>query len=156
MQQDSSGQLFDLGNADELPPADSRLVHQYLREQRSLDDLPYSPEFERMIVAAALAGDRREPRQLFAKLQNLRKAGRLPKLGLTALRTPPIRVTTEEEAFLKERLAAVLGTLGSRDQLPYTPKFDSLVTSFNTYTGRNLTPHDVWRLVMKITKSESA
>jgi hypothetical protein len=152
MSTEHTEKLFDVGDPDALTPADNRLVNQYVREQRSLDDLPYSPEFERMIVSANTAGDKREPRQLLAKLQNLRKAGRLPKLGNTPSKTPPIRVKPEEEAYLKERLTSVLGTLGSRDQLPYTAKMDSLASSFNTYTGRNLTPHDVWRLVMKITK----
>jgi hypothetical protein len=45
-----------------------------------------------------------------------------------------------------------VGTLGQRDQLPFTPEFDRLVEAFNQRTGKSLSPHDVWRLIAKIAK----
>jgi len=45
-----------------------------------------------------------------------------------------------------------VGSLGQRDQLPYSEQSGPLVAAFNQQTGRDLTPHDVWRLVAKLAK----
>ena len=39
-----------------------------------------------------------------------------------------------------------------RTELPIPREVDELVMAFNQRTGRNLLPHDVWRLVAKIAK----
>jgi hypothetical protein len=61
-------------------------------------------------------------------------------------------VTPEDEALLADLVRGAVGTLGQRDQLLYDPRFDALVQAFNARTGRNLSPHDVWRLVAKLAK----
>ncbi len=147
----SDAPAADLFN-ESLPPLpeDARLIDAYRTVGRTLDDLPYTPEFER--IFRALDGHSRglAVRDVFHRLHNLRKAGRLPKVGRTT-GTPP-RIKPEEEELLRTMVVAAAGTLGQRDQLPYTPKFDTLAEEFNHRTGRSLEPHDVWRLVAKLAK----
>lgn len=64
----------------QLSPADARLIDLYTRLGTPADRLPYSEEFERMYQALQQAGDRRDRREVYLRLLNLRKAGRLPRL----------------------------------------------------------------------------
>jgi len=136
------------------PDADDAVVRAildaYARAARTLDDLPYTPEFEALLVEARRAGAPLSPREVFHKLHNLRKAGKLPKAGRAA--SAPPRVTPEDEQRLAALVVERVGTLGQRDQLPYTPALDDLVQRFNAESGRWLSPHDVWRLIAKIAK----
>lgn len=130
--------------------ADQRLVDAYTQARRTLDDLPYTPEFERVYDAAGgdLAwGSRREA---FHRLHNLRKARRLPTMGRGT--SAALRVTDDESHRLIALVVAEVGTLGQRDQLLYDKRFDRIVVAFNSATGRNLSPHDAWRLVAKLAK----
>ena len=145
-----SDTLFDLGPTSQLSPADDRLVAAYVAANRGLDDLPYTDEFAAMNISLRAANDPRDEREVLHRLHNLRKAKKLPQLGKTP--TPAIKVSADEEAFLRDRIIAMVGTLGARDNLPYTSKMDELVREFNASSGRNLTPHDVWRLVAKLAK----
>lgn len=138
--------LFATGPAD----GDSALIGAYAAAGRTLDDLPYTPEFDRILEAAGAAGSARRAREVFHRLHNLRKAGKLPRLGRAASKPPAI--VPEEEAWLADAVIQTVGTLGQRDQLPYTPEFDGIVERFNARTGRDLTPHDIWRLVAKLAK----
>jgi hypothetical protein len=142
--------LFDLGPASPLSIADQRLVDAYVAAGRGLDDLPYTQEFAGCVAKLRAAGEMRSERELFHRLHNLRKAKKLPTLGKTP--TPAIKVSGEEEVFLCEQVAGLVGSLGQRDNLPFTAKMDELVREFNGFSGRNLTPHDVWRLVAKLAK----
>jgi hypothetical protein len=142
--------LFDLGPPGALPPQDQRLVDAYVRCGRGLDDLPYTPECDALLAELARSGDARPPAQLLRRLTNLRKAKKLPTLGRTP--SPPIKVSPDEEAFIVREVARLVGSLGQRDQLPYSTRMDELVASFHAFSGRNLTPHDVWRLVAKLAK----
>src|SRR5262249_38884350 len=128
--------------------SDDRLIAAYTGAGRTLDDLPYTEDFERLFAAAGEGGG--SPRAIFHRLHNLRKAGKLPKLGRPA--TKPPRIDPGDEAALSGLVVGAVGSLGQRDQLPYTPEFDRLVEVFNQRTGRNLTPHDIWRLVAKLAK----
>lgn len=154
----SCGDLFASAGgqpaADAAPRGadDGRLKALYEHEGRGLDDLPYSPEFLRIVGALAQAGDKRDARELFHRLQNLRKAGKLPKLGRSATVSAPVRVRPEEEEYLRGLVEASVGSLGSRDQIPYSEKMETIVNDFNGHTGRNLSPHDVWRLIAKLAK----
>lgn len=136
------------------PPADVHdraLIEAYARVGRTLDDLPYTPEFDAILAQFRRVQPDATPREVLQRLQNIRKAGRLPRLG-RAWSPPPLLSTVEELAILNELVVESIGSLGQRDQLPYTPTFDRLVERFNARTGRALTPHDVWRLVASLAK----
>jgi cephalosporin-C deacetylase-like acetyl esterase len=128
---------------------DAVLIQAYEHSQRTLDDLPYTPEFERLYDASgSVTGLSR--RDVLHRLQTLRKAGRLPRLGRSS-GTPP-RIDPAHEILLGELVCASIGKLSLRDRLPYTPEFDELVAEFNLQAGLMLAPHEVWRLVAKLAK----
>ncbi len=148
-----SGSLFS-EEADESrrdPSAlDAALVASYMHVARTLDDLPYTPELDAIVSDVRKVDPSATPRAVFHRLQNIRKAGKLPKIGRAA--TAPPRIPSEEEERLASLVVDCVGTLGQRDQLPYTRDFDAIVEKFNGETGRSLTPHDVWRLIAKLAK----
>lgn len=141
------GGLFGSGTTPDQ--AQSVLVAAYERAGRTLDDLPYTPEWAALFAEAGEASGKRE-REIFHTLHNLRKAGKLPRLGRAASNPP--RINADEEARLAAQVTAAAGSLGQRDRLPFTPDFDRLVQEFNAATGRDLSPHDVWRLIAKLAK----
>lgn len=135
---------------------DELLISVYQKQGRTLDDLPYTPQFE-AIYAAIAGGDGHgggEPaltrQALFHRLHNLRKAGRLPRLGRAATR--PLRIAAEHEQLLADLVTQRIGKLSLRDQLLYTPAFDDIVNAFNLAAGLNLSAHDAWRIVAKLAK----
>lgn len=129
---------------------DEALIAAYVSTGRTLDDLPYTPEFESLFRAAGTLLPGKGQRDLLHKLHNLRKAGKLPRLGKPASKPP--KIDAESEAELSRLVVKAVGSLGQRDQLPYTRQFDELAAAFNQQTGRSLAPHDVWRLVAKLAK----
>lgn len=129
---------------------DAALIRAYVSAGRTLDDLPYTPEFDRLVETVRGHDGSATARRVLHRLQNLRKAGRLPRVGRAS--TAPPRVDEEDERVLGELVVRAVGSLGQRDQLPYSPEFDALVVSFNTARGRSLDPHSVWRLVAKLAK----
>ncbi len=137
----------------EAPPPredEARIIEAYARTGRTLDDLPYTRDFEAMHAELRGAGVELSAAELFRRLHTIRKAGRLPRTGRA--QGKPAKVTLEDESLLGSMVTELVGTMGQRDQLPFTPAFDSLVSSFNARTGRQLDPHTVWRLVAKIAK----
>lgn len=143
------GALFAGGDAPSRDSTDAPLVAAYERAGRTLDDLPYTPEWAALFTEVAAPTGLRE-REVFHRLHNLRKAGRLPRMG-RATSSPP-RIEEHEERQLASMVTQAVGTLGQRDQLPFTPEFDRLALEFNRSTGRDLSPHDVWRLIAKLAK----
>ncbi|MBX3358955.1 MAG: argininosuccinate lyase [Phycisphaeraceae bacterium] len=139
--------LFPTDTPPESP--DGRLIQAYAAVSRTLDDLPYTPEFDRLHASLHSFGAPTK-RVVFHRLQNLRKAGKLPKVGRAAS-APPV-ITPPEEETLRELVTAAVGSLGQRDQLPFTEQFDRLVEQFNTRSGRSLEPHSIWRLIAKLAK----
>jgi hypothetical protein len=139
-------QLFDMPAVSER---DERLIAAYARSGRTLDDLPYTKEFDAIMadIGPDFGG---RPADAFRRLHTLRKAARLPKSALRG--TSPAAVTPEEESLLVDLVVAQVGTLGQRDQLPFTPGFDKVHAAFNARFGRSLTPHDVWRLIARLAK----
>lgn len=130
---------------------DELLISVYQKQGRTLDDLPYTPEFEAIYEAAGGGTDAAVTRaDLFHRLHNIRKAGKLPKLGRAA--TKPPRLDPEHEAILTELVVAEVGQLSLRDRLPYTEAFDRIVIAFNARAALSLSPHDVWRVVAKLAK----
>src|SRR5205823_3814920 len=77
--------------------------------------------------------------EVWRHLLNLRKGGKLPKLGEAKSPAPP--VTPESREQLREMLGE---DIGKRDRLPYTPRFEQLVDEFNKTQPRRLSPHLVW------------
>ncbi len=142
-----TGSLF--GGASDRDDATEALVSAYQAAGRTLDDLPYTDEYEQLWSTVAKA-TRLDRRGVFHKLHNLRKAGKLPKMGRAA--TKPTRLEPEEESALAEMVVGAVGTLGQRDRLPYTGDFDRLREAFNERTGRTLTQHDLWRVIAKLAK----
>jgi len=139
--------------------SDDLLINVYQQQGRTLDDLPYTDEFEAIYQTVVSeerspAGDDDAPTmsraELFHRLHNLRKAGRLPRLGRAA--SSPPRLDDEQEQMLIQLVEAAIGKLSLRDQLLYTQTFDDIVIGFNGRTGMNLSPHDAWRVVAKLAK----
>ncbi|MEM1329037.1 MAG: acetylxylan esterase [Planctomycetota bacterium] len=130
--------------------ADRDLIEAYEAVGRTLDDLPYTREFETVLERIAAGESGRSPREVLRRLQNLRKAGRLPKAGPPG--SKPVKVEPEDEQRLEALVIEEAGSLGQRDGLPYTPAFDRVVERFNDGSGRSLDPHSVWRLVARMAK----
>lgn len=143
---------------------DELLVSVYTRQGRTLDDLPYTREFEAIYSAVAGGGtdpqltesERLDPsmavsrQALFHRLHNLRKAGKLPRLGKAMGERP--HLTREHEALLAELVCEQVGQLSKRDQLLYSDPFDTIVNTFNTRAGLSLSAHDAWRIIAKLAK----
>lgn len=144
-----SGALFD-----DAPPEDSAadkaaLIAVYEKIGRTADDLPYTPHFERLhtMYARQIKGRKPDHSAVWRQLLTLRKAGKLPKLGVAVSKPPPL------DPADKKRLKELLGPdVGKRDRLPYTDRFDAIVAEFNKGFARAFSPHVVWRLVATLAK----
>jgi hypothetical protein len=125
------------------------LVELYQKLGRTADDLPYTPHFESLYGPyAASHGEPKPSRaEVWRHLLNLRKAGKLPKLG--DAKSKPPDVDPESRAKLRELLGK---DIGKRDRLPYTPRFDQIADAFNKTQPRALAPHLVWRLIATLAK----
>lgn len=137
--------LFE--NVDE-----QRVIDAYAEQGRTLDDLPYTQEFE--AIYHVLTEGESQPAvskaELFHRLHNIRKAGRLPRLGRA--KGSITKIDADQERVLIELVEAAVGSLSKRDQLPYTPAFTELITDFNERASLNLEPHQVWRIIAKLAK----
>lgn len=125
------------------------LIALYEKIGRTADDLPYTPHFESLYAAyAAQHPDPKPTRQeAWRHLLNLRKGGKLAKLG--EARSKPPEISRESKELLRRMLA---DDLGKRDRLPYTRRFDKIVDEFNAAQPRPLSPHLVWRLAATLAK----
>ena len=138
------------GNDAETPDElEVTIATRYAQVGRTLDDLPYTDDYEQLWSSLAKATNT-DRRGLFHKLHNMRKAGKLPRLG-KASGSPP-RIDAAEESLLAGMVEVELGSLGQRDRLPYTPAFDAILERFSGETGRTLSQHDCWRLIAKLAK----
>ena len=124
------------------------LIKVYEQINRTADDLPYTPHFETLYSTYCKSHDPPPTRQeVWRHLLNLRKGGKLPKLGEARSQPPPI--SPEDRETLRQMLG---DAIGKRDRLPYTARFDQLVDTFNQRQPRPLSPHLVWRLVATLAK----
>jgi catechol 2,3-dioxygenase-like lactoylglutathione lyase family enzyme len=132
-----------------VPAKRQLLIKLYEEVGRTADDLPFTPDFERLYIPYAQQHPEPQPsrQEVWRHLLNLRKAGKLPKLG--EARSPAPEVTPEDQQTLRKLLGQ---DIGKRDRLPYTDRFDKLVDRFNQTQKRPLSPHLVWRLVAKLAK----
>jgi len=134
---------------------DDLLISVYQKQGRTLDDLPYTDAFETLYASMygedGSADEHMPTRaQVFHRLHNLRKAGKLPRMGRAQGERP--RVTAQQEALLAAVVEEAVGALSKRDQLLYTPEFEQLCTRFNAEASLDLSRHDIWRLVAKLAK----
>src|SRR5688572_22847197 len=143
-----TGNLF-AGVPQRIAVKRDALVGAYEKIGRTADDLPYTPHFESLY--SSYASQHGEPKptraEVWRHLLNLRKAGKLPKLG--EAKSKPPTVSDDDRAALRTMLA---DDIGKRDRLPYTERFDAIVDSFNRTQARPLSPHLVWRLVATLAK----
>jgi catechol 2,3-dioxygenase-like lactoylglutathione lyase family enzyme len=144
----SAGGLF-AGVEQKIAPKRDELSKIYQSIGRTADDLPYTPHFETLFsrYAAGFGEPKPTRAETWRHLLNLRKGGKLPKLG-DARSTPPT-VSDEDRTKLREMLGE---DIGRRDRLPYTARFDELVDTFNRSQPRAISPHLVWRLVATLAK----
>ena len=144
----TSDTLF-AGVESRVPVKRAELVAAYEKIGLTADDLPYTPHFEKLYgMYCAKYGEPRPTRaEVWRHLLNLRKGGKLPKLG--EARSKPPDVSSESRQHLREMLGA---DIGKRDRLPYTKRFDEIVDAFNRTQPRAISPHLVWRLVATLAK----
>jgi len=74
-------------DAPPLTLEDQRLVNAYVEAGRTLDDLPYTVEFDSLVNTLGSPSDLNTKHAVFSRLLHLRKAGRLPRLGRTVAET---------------------------------------------------------------------
>ena len=136
------------GTLTRLPVKAAPLIDVYRQVGLTADDLPYTPQFERVhSTYAAVQGEQLTRGETWRHLLNLRKAGKLPKLGVARSDPPELGAEAIEE------LKRLIGPhKGRRDRLPYTEQFDRLVDEFNRSLPRPLSPHLVWRVVARLAK----
>ena len=133
-----------------LSPFDRAVLDEYRRVGRTLDDLPYTEEFESLYTASFAHAHNRTRREVFHRLHNLRKAGKLPRAGRSKVARPVI--DQRDEQTLIELVTLHAGTLGQRDRLPYTPEMDRLAETFRERTAQDIGLHELWRLIAKLAK----
>lgn len=129
---------------------DEAIIGAYEQAGRTLDDLPYTDEFEQLIASVRQTDPEAQYREVFHRLHNLRKAGKLPRLGRAP--STPYTLSYEDEQLLIRLVQESAGSLGQRDQLPYTDDFDQLAGTFQRETGLNLDRHALWRVIAKLAK----
>jgi catechol 2,3-dioxygenase-like lactoylglutathione lyase family enzyme len=130
------------------PARQELLIKIYEQTGRTADDLPYTPQFEHLYLTYVRDQDPKPSHQeVWRHLLNLRKGGKLPRLGEARSEAPQVPPGAEE------KLRELLGKgIGKRDRLPYSERFDKLVDEFNRTQPRALSPHLVWRIVAKLAK----
>jgi hypothetical protein len=144
----SAGALF-AGAVHKFPVKGEVLIKLYEKVGRTADDLPYTPHFETIYELYAKAFGEVQPdrAEVWRHLLNVRKAGKLPKLG--EARSRPPNVEPEARTALRELVG---DEMGRRDRLPYTARFEQIVDRFNATMPRPMSPHLVWRLVATLAK----
>ncbi len=133
-----------------LSDEDQKLVDEYVRLGRPVDQLPYTPEFERLVQTLRTTGDTRSDREILGRLLRLRKAARLPRMGPSQL--PPLPLPPADVELLETLIRVELPSPGARDSLLYTPDFDSLLERYNSEAVLKLNRHEFWRMIARISK----
>ena len=113
----------------------------------SRDALPYSDEFERHFAMFTAAAEDTVTRQHFWRsLSSAAKKGgwKGKKRG-----EPAPTLNHQQADSLRQLL---VGRLGSRDSLPYTPLFDTLRQQFNSENSHSLEERPFWRSVCTLCK----
>lgn len=144
----SPGALFP-GITVEVKVDRELLVTTYVGLGRTADDLPYTPDLERLYGTVCAPHKHEKPTRedVWRTLLTVRKAGKLPRIG--EARSRPPEVSEEERQWWVEHLGEAIGR---RDRLPYSAEFERLVDDFNRGRRRALSPHLAWRLVATLAK----
>ncbi|MEM9663188.1 MAG: hypothetical protein AAF937_12875 [Planctomycetota bacterium] len=143
-----SGTLF--GGEPDRAERDQAIVDAYAQAGRTLDDLPYTDEFETLMALVRETDADAVHRDVFHRLHNLRKAGKLVRLGRAS--SYPPRLDEDLESLLIGLVTTETGTLGQRDRLPYTDGFERVAAAFANQTGLRMSHHDLWRVIAKLAK----
>ena len=144
------------GVKPKISPRRDALAELYEKAGRTADDLPYTPQFERIHVAYAAGFSDPQPdrAETWRHLLLLRKRGGLPKLGAAKAAAPP---DERAVALVRELVDTHFdGKIGRRDRLPYSDDFEKLRDAFNAARVRAgdppLAPHQLWRIVALVAK----
>jgi catechol 2,3-dioxygenase-like lactoylglutathione lyase family enzyme len=132
-----------------IAPRREVLIALYEKIGRTADDLPYTPHFESLYEGYIneLSTEKPTRAEVWRHLLNLRKGGKLPKLGEARSKAP--EVPPEAKATLRNLLGA---DIGKRDRLVYTERFDEIAEQFNKTLPRPISPHLLWRLIATLAK----
>jgi hypothetical protein len=141
---------LELENRRPLSSEDKRLIEAYEHVALPADALPYSSAFTEMVRSLRHHGETRTERELMRRLLNLRKAGRLPRVG--GRTTLPGRISHDDIELIERLVRESIGSLGSRDQLPYSEAFEALRERYNSEASRQLNPNEFWRLIARVSK----
>jgi hypothetical protein len=68
-------------DAPQLSPEDEAIVDAYRTIGRSLDDLPYTEDFDRLMDVLKRPREMDQMHFVFRRLMTLRKRGQLPRIG---------------------------------------------------------------------------
>ncbi|MFN9295250.1 MAG: ATP-binding protein, partial [Planctomyces sp.] len=127
------------------------IIRQQLKGlEQPRDSLPYSPMFETLRSDFEQRGQIRVPPQKYWKLlSSIDKRGGLATVGRRKRIAGARRATKDEQL---EILRLLPDGIGSRDDLPYTKRFDELHRRFIQLTGSEFTKYEFWRAVSTVGK----
>lgn len=125
-------------------------VRELLRTAESArDGLPYTAEFARLKVAySEQTAERIKGHDFWQLLTRVGKQGGLA--GTHRKKTTALPKLTRDQEL--ELLRLFPDGIGSRDSLPYTPRFDELHARFRRLTLLPISKHDFWRAISNIAK----
>ena len=128
------------------------VARNLLRESEfSRDQLPYTPEFERLKKKFTKLSRRNVEDSEFWQLLTRagKREGGLARDKTKNKRVPSPKLTTEQQLELMRLLP---DGIGSRDQLPYTELFDHLHSQFTKLTRTRLDAREFWRVLSRVAK----
>jgi uncharacterized protein len=120
------------------------------KASRSRDELPYTPEFDRLKARfERWAGRGVSQSHFWRTLTKVGKRGGLARSSphRRAQRAPTI--STEDQLELMRLLP---DGVGNRDQFPYTEAFDEIHRQFTKLTKVKLDKHEFWRVLARVGK----
>src|SRR5579862_2691589 len=134
--------------APPLAPEDEKLVAAYEKIGKPLDLLPFTDDFEKLMNELEQEATDEKKAEIFRRLLNLRKAGRLPRANSiidAAAEGIPISADDQELLSAYKRIDRPL------DALPYTEYFEKLIDEL----GKSKTPaikHAVFQRLLSLRK----
>lgn len=135
-----------------LSQDDARLKKVYATTGAPVDELPYSPEIDKLLFLLGRETTDENRHLIFHRLLNLRKSGKIKSKA----RFGPIRglpVLSEAEIQTLSNLVTLhAGSIGKRDRLPYTPAYELVKSQFEQQTGRQYENSELWRLILRRAK----
>ncbi|QYK48314.1 MAG: hypothetical protein KF838_00335 [Phycisphaeraceae bacterium] len=130
---------------------DAVVERAYSKSGLPLDDLPYTDAFDLIYAEVTKSFPSKTEREVFHYLLTVRKAAELPRSGKPG--SPAPHLEPDQKDALARAVVAEVGSVGARDQLPYTDKFDRVAASFKAATGIDLPRHDLWRAIANLSKT---